>query len=89
MIGRSIKYQKHIKSTNSSRKGEREMKSSTIRNRIEELDVRYKQACLEGTKAGLNTMMNTFIDDESISSDYKQKIINMIVSLLALNKNTN
>lgn len=58
-------------------------------NRIEELNVRYKKSCLEGTKAGLNSMIGNFIDDESITSDYKQKIINMIVSLLALNKNIN
>lgn len=65
------------------------MEPNIKENRIEELNVQYKQACLDGTKAGINTMVNNFIDDESISSDYKQKVINMMVALLTLNKNTN
>jgi len=55
-------------------------------SRIEELNTQYKRDCLDGTKTGLNTMINNFIDDESITSDYKQKIINMIVMLLTLNR---
>jgi len=55
-------------------------------DRIEELNIQYKRACLDGTKTGLNTMINNFIDDESITSDFKQKIINMIVMLLTLNR---
>lgn len=51
---------------------------------IERLNEQYKKSCLDSTKRDLNSIINNYIDDETIDSDHKQKIIDMIVTLLTL-----
>lgn len=50
----------------------------------EMLNENYKKACLNQTKRRLNDLLNNFLDDENIESNYKSKIIDMIVALLTL-----
>lgn len=40
--------------------------------------------CLNQTKRQLNDLLNIFLDDENIDSNYKSRIIDMIVRLLTL-----
>ena len=47
-------------------------------------DENYKKACLNQTKRRLNDLLNKFLDDENIDSNYKSRIIDMIVGLLTL-----
>jgi len=62
------------------------MNTNTKCEKFEELNEKYKRSCLDATKIGINSMVNKFIDYESIDSDYKPKIINMMVTLLTLNR---
>lgn len=48
------------------------------------LNLNYKKACLNQTKRRLNDSINKFLDDENIDSNYKSRIIDMIVGLLTL-----
>lgn len=48
------------------------------------LNENYKKACLNQTKRRLNDLLNKFLDDENIDSNYKSRIIDMIVGLLTL-----
>lgn len=50
----------------------------------EMLNEQYKKACLDQTKRRLNDLINNFLDDENIDSNYKSRIIDMIVGLLTL-----
>lgn len=50
----------------------------------EMLNENYKKACLNQTKIQLNDLLNIFLDDENIDSNYKSRIIDMIVRLLTL-----
>lgn len=50
----------------------------------EMLNDNYKKACLNQTKKRLNDLINKFLDDENIDSNYKSRIIDMIVGLLTL-----
>lgn len=50
----------------------------------EMLNEQYKKACLDQTKKRLNDSINNFLDDENIDSNYKSRIIDMIVRLLTL-----
>ncbi len=50
----------------------------------EMLNENYKKACLNQTKRQLNDLLNIFLDDENIDSNYKSRIIDMIVRLLTL-----
>lgn len=50
----------------------------------EMLNEQYKKACLDQTKKRLNDSINNFLDDENIDSNYKSRIIDMIVGLLTL-----
>lgn len=50
----------------------------------EMLNENYKKACLNQTKRRLNGLLNKFLDDENIDSNYKSRIIDMIVRLLTL-----
>ena len=51
----------------------------------EMLNENYKKACLDQTKRRLNDLINQFLEDENIDSNYKSRIVNMITSLLTLN----
>lgn len=51
---------------------------------FEKLCENYRKACREETKRNLNNMINDFVDDDNVDKGYKDKIINMIVELLAL-----
>ncbi len=51
----------------------------------EMLNENYKKACLDQTKRRLNDLINKFLEDENIDSNYKSRIVNMITSLLTLN----
>ena len=48
------------------------------------LNENYKKACLNQTKRRLHDSLDKFLDDENIDSDYKSRIVDMIVNLLAL-----
>lgn len=48
------------------------------------LNENYKKACMTQTKRRLNDLLNKFLDDENIDSNYKSRIIDMIVGLLTL-----
>lgn len=48
------------------------------------LNENYKKAYLNQTKRRLNDLLNKFLDDENIDSNYKSRIIDMIVGLLTL-----
>lgn len=50
----------------------------------EMLNEQYKKACLDQTKRRLDDSINNFLDDENIDSNYKSRIIDMIVGLLTL-----
>ena len=50
----------------------------------EMLNDNYKKARLNQTKKRLNDLINKFLDDENIDSNYKSRIIDMIVGLLTL-----
>lgn len=50
----------------------------------EKLNENYKKACLNQTKKRLNDLLNKFLDDENIDSNYKSRIIDMIVGMLTL-----
>lgn len=50
----------------------------------EMLNEQYKKECLDQTKRRLNDLINNFLDDENIDSNYKSRIIDMIVGLLTL-----
>lgn len=50
----------------------------------EMLNENYKKACLNQTKRQLHESLDKFLDDENIDSNYKGKIIDMIVALLTL-----
>ena len=50
----------------------------------EMLNENYNKACLNQTKRRLNDLLNKFLDDENIDSNYKSRIIDMIVGLLTL-----
>lgn len=50
----------------------------------EMLNENYKKSCLNQTKRQLNDLLNIFLDDENIDSNYKSRIIDMIVRLLTL-----
>jgi hypothetical protein len=50
----------------------------------EMLNENYKKACLNQTKRQLNDLLNIFLDDENIDSNYKSRIIDMVVGLLTL-----
>lgn len=50
----------------------------------EMLNENYKKVCLNQTKKRLNDQINKFLDDENIDSNYKSRIIDMIVGLLTL-----
>ena len=50
----------------------------------EMLNENYNKACLNQTKRQLNDLLNIFLDDENIDSNYKSRIIDMIVRLLTL-----
>lgn len=50
----------------------------------EMLNEQYKSACLGQTKRRLNDLINNFLDDENIDSNYKSRIIDIIVGLLTL-----
>ena len=50
----------------------------------EMLNEQYKKSCLDQTKRQLNDSINNFLDDENIDSNYKSRIIDMIVGLLTL-----
>ena len=53
-----------------------------INNEI--LNENYKKACLDQTKRRLNDLLDKFLDDENIDSNYKSRIIDMVVGLLTL-----
>lgn len=63
--------------TNISR-GEKDMTDNEL------LNLNYKKTCLNQTKRRLNDSINKFLDDENIDSNYKSRIIDMIVGLLTL-----
>ena len=48
------------------------------------LNENYKKACLNQTKRRLHESLDKFLDDENIDSNYKSRIIDMIVRLLTL-----
>ena len=50
----------------------------------EMLNENYKKACLNQTKSRLDNLIYKFLDDENIDSNYKSRIIDMIVGLLTL-----
>ncbi len=50
----------------------------------EMLNENYKKACLNQTKSRLDNLINKFLDDENIDSNYKSRIIDMVVGLLTL-----
>lgn len=50
----------------------------------EMLNENYKKACLNQTKRRLHDSFDKFLDDENIDSNYKSKIVDMIVGLLKL-----
>lgn len=63
---------------NSFQEEERHMTNNDMLNK------NYKKACLNQTKRRLNDLLNKFLDDENIDSNYKSRIIDMIVGLLTL-----
>lgn len=50
----------------------------------ETLNKNYKKACLNQTKRRLHDSIDKFLDDGNIDSDYKSRIVDMIVGLLTL-----
>ena len=50
----------------------------------EMLNTNFKKACLEQTKRRLNDLLDKFLEDENIDSNYKGRIIDMVVALLTL-----
>lgn len=50
----------------------------------EMLNENYKKACLNQTKRRLHESLDKFLDDENIDSNYKSKIVDMVVRLLTL-----
>lgn len=50
----------------------------------EMLNGNYKKACLNQTKRRLHDSLDKFLDNENIDSDYKSRIVDMIVGLLTL-----
>ena len=50
----------------------------------EMLNTHFKKACLEQTKRRLNDLLNKFLEDKNIDSNYKSRIIDMIAALLTL-----
>ena len=50
----------------------------------EMLNGNYKKARLNQTKRRLHDSLDKFLDNENIDSDYKSRIVDMIVGLLTL-----
>lgn len=50
----------------------------------EMLNENYNKACLNQTNRRLHESLDKFLDDENIDSNYKSRIIDMIVRLLTL-----
>ena len=50
----------------------------------EMLNENYNKACLKKKKRRLHESLDKFLDDENIDSNYKSRIIDMIVRLLTL-----
>lgn len=48
------------------------------------LDNEYKISCRKELKKEMTELVDKFIDDDSIDNEYKQKIINMITTLISL-----
>lgn len=54
------------------------------KEKLKNLNYEYKKNCIEKTKKELIDKIGNFIDDDSIDKNYKDKILNMIFSLLEL-----